>query len=104
MSWYMGMENVPAGKSMYTVHFTFDPEDTPVSQLCTEELDIILPHSNDAFYVPNHPDFQREMQETYGDKWSETIIVGVINQSDGYVMFRADWNEAGNQELPPHQP
>lgn len=99
MSFYMGMENVPAGKAMYTVHITFDAETTPISALCTEEIDIILPKSSETFYVPNHPDFQREAQYTYGDNWSDCIIVGVVNQSDGYVVFRANWDEEGNHEV-----
>lgn len=98
---WMNLDQLPANSSMYTVFVTMDDESTPVSRLCTEEIDIVLPTRNEAFYVPNHEDFKKLAEETYGPNWSEMLIVAVANQSQGYMVFEANWDEEGNHEVDP---
>lgn len=84
MTMFMNLDTIPAGKSMFTVAWTDAPVDTPKDEQWYEEYDLVFKTSASsgtiATYATARPDWPYE-----GGR-----IVGVANQSDGYVL-REDW-------------
>ena len=78
---WMNIDQVPVGKSMYTLYLTSDPVDTPPNQRCCEEVDVIT--SSRASVAEVIEAAREEIEGTYS---SSMRIIGVTNESDGYVM------------------
>lgn len=80
---WMNLHDLPAGKSMYTIAVTDFPADTPESERFYDEVDFVAPSSSTAAQVIERARLSGEL-EGYDD----FRIVGVANQSDGYVMIQ----------------
>lgn len=96
---WMNLDQLPAGKSMYTVYVTVDPEGTARSAMSADEVDVVAKRSaewgevcSDGFV---HDSFGGEPDERTAGVWiremcgEDARIIGVVNQSDGYVVFDA---------------
>jgi len=79
---WMNLDTLPVGKSMYTIAVTTAPVDTPTDERYIEEYDLVFNSRASVgtliTYAVARPDWP------YGD---DARIVGVANQSDGYVMI-----------------
>lgn len=84
MSFMVNIDQVPVGQSYYTVYVTWDKPGTARSAMCTEEVDLVMRSTNAwgtvATYVAS------SMAAGYEPGYR---VVGVVNQSDGYVMYDA---------------
>lgn len=92
MMW-MNLDQLPVGKSMYTVYVTTDPEGTTRDEMEAEEVDVVASSSaswgtvvNDGKVHPEGENAGAYIRESYG---LDSRIVGVVNQSDGYVVYDA---------------
>lgn len=78
---WMNLDQLPAGKSMYTIAVTAAPVDCSEDERYYEEYDLVFKSSASVgtliTYAMARPDW---------DFVEGTRIVGVANQSDGYVM------------------
>lgn len=99
---FMNLDTLPAGKSLYTVHVTTDPEGTPRAQMGADEVDVVARSSvgfeswgtvcNDGQELR---DFQAEGNHRPATNWilemygEDSRVIGVVNQSDGYVVYDA---------------
>lgn len=81
---WMNLDALPTGKSMYTVHVTCDPEGTDRSKMSAEEVDVVAPSRATWNEVVNQA--ASELVEMYGP---DSRVVGVVNQTDGFVMYDA---------------
>ena len=79
---FTNIDQVPAGKHMYTVYVTTDPRDTPRSQLGADEVDVVAPANAEWGVVVDQ--VASELVADYGvDSW----VVGVVNQSRSVVIY-----------------
>lgn len=96
---WMNLDTLPAGRSMYTVYVTCEPEGTARSQMSADEVDVVARSSaswgevcNDGQVLRdfreegNHTPATSRMLEMYGE---DMRVIGIVNQSDGYVVFDA---------------
>ena len=90
---WMNLDQLPAGKHMYTVYVTLDPEGTPRNEMSADEVDVVAPSRATWGEVVNdgavHPTGERSVDyllEMYG---AESRVIGVVDQSDGYVVYDA---------------
>lgn len=90
---WMNLDQLPAGKAMYTVYVSLDPEGTPRDETSADEVDIVAPAGSNWSDVINkgkaHPrgeDAKDFILDMYGP---ESRVVGVVNQSEGYVVYDA---------------
>lgn len=78
---WMNLDTLPANKRMYTIAVTTAPVDTPKDEQWYEEYDLVFNSGASVgtlvTYAVARPDWP------FGD---DARIVGVANQSDGYVM------------------
>lgn len=81
MTMFMNLDRLPAGQSMYTVFVTGDPAGTPRYDVCAEEVDVVTSSQADSVDVVRAG--LAEILDLYGP---EIRIIGVVNQSSGYVM------------------
>lgn len=90
---YVNLQNLPAGKSMYTVYVTIDPEGTPRDEMTADEVDVVAPSSaswgtvvNDGEAHPRGGNAGAYIRKLYG---LDSRIVGVVNQSAGVIIYDA---------------
>lgn len=88
---WMNLDTLPAGKSMYTVYVTTDPEGTPRSKMGADEVDIVASSRATwgevlSYGTANGVHAPTFLIDMYGE---DHRIVGVVNQSDDYVVFDA---------------
>jgi len=76
---YFNIDAIPVGKSLFTVAYTLDPVDTPADQRTHEEIDVI---------VPSRSAIDHLLVETK-DEVGEGRVVGIVNQSDGFVVIES---------------
>lgn len=96
---WMNLDQLPAGKAMFTVYVTLDPKGTPRDEMGADEVDVVAPRSSGRQGVlengTEHPDGGNAGEyiwQTYGPT---ARVVGVVNQSDGFVVY--DAFEAGDE-------
>jgi hypothetical protein len=77
---FVNLHNLPTGQSMYTLYLTMDPVGTPRDELCAEEIDVVA--SSRASVAEIIAAASAELE----DYEPSIRIIGVVNQSDGYVM------------------
>ena len=89
----MNIDALPAGKSLYTVHVTLDPEGTPRSEMAADEVDVVAGSRaswgqvvSDGVENDGGANAGGYIWATYGEN---ARVVGVVNQSDGFVLFDA---------------
>lgn len=78
---WMNLHTLPTGKSMYTVAVTLDPVDCDPQYASYDEVDVVA--SSRATVAEVIEAARAECVDMYGP---DHRIVGVSNQSDGYVM------------------
>ena len=102
---WMNLDQLPAGKAMFTVYVTVDPEGTNRSAMSAEEVDVVASRSASWGEVVNdggvHPRGERcvdYLLESYGP---DSRVIGVTNESDGYVVYDAfkAGDETGEDDL-----
>ncbi len=77
---YVNLHEVPAGKSMYTVALADAPVDLPKDErYIAEEIDILASTSASVADVIAAALTGEDLEGSYR-------VVGVVNQSDAYVM------------------
>jgi hypothetical protein len=81
---FMNLDTLPVGKSYYTVYVTLDPKGTPRLEMSADEVDVVAPSSASRDEVVN--ECAAEIVSDYG---TDARVVGVVNQSDGYVVYDA---------------
>lgn len=78
---WMNLQDLPAGKSMFTIAVTYAPVDTPDDERYYEEYDLVFASTASVgtlvTYAVARPDWP------YGD---DARIVGVSDQSAGEVL------------------
>ena len=96
---WMNLDQLPAGKSMFTVYVTLDPKGTPRDEMGADEVDVVAPSSasrdaiiNDGAVHPKGENAGAFIREMYG---LDSRVVGVVNQSEGYIVY--DAFEAGDE-------
>jgi hypothetical protein len=81
---WMNLDQLPAGKSMFTVGVTNAPVDTPEDERYYEEVDVVFNSSASVgtivTYAMGRPDWPYD---------ENARVIGVSNQSDGYVLQQA---------------
>lgn len=78
---WVNLHTLPVGQSMYTLYLTSDPVGTPRDAIYTEEVDVIT--SSRASVAEVVEAAREEIDSSYD---SSMRIIGVTNESDGYVM------------------
>lgn len=80
--WYMNLDALPPGKQMYMAAITSEFDETHDGEY--DEYDIVLPSGlgKDAALALIRED--PEFIELYG---ADANIRGLINQSEGYIIF-----------------
>lgn len=99
---YVNLHTLPAGQSMYTLHLTMDPQGTNRSDMSTEEVDIVAPRDLDAAGMMNRAETKQELKDLFGEpEWLEARLVGLVDQSEGYVVYDAfqTGDETGDNDL-----
>lgn len=90
---WMNLDALPAGKSMYTVYVTTDPEGTPRSEMGADAVDIVASSSatwgSVCSYGTAHPSGEHAPTYIIGLYGEDARIIGVVNQSDAYVVYDA---------------
>ena len=81
---WVNLHSLPVGKSMYTIYLTTDPVGTPREHICVEEVDVIAASRASVAEV-----IEAAREEIDGTYSSAMRIIGVSNESDGYVMADA---------------
>jgi hypothetical protein len=76
---YFNIDAVPAGKSLFTVAHTTCPVDTPVADRYFDEIDVVAPTRAAVDHL---------LTETK-DEVGDGRVIGVINQSDGFVVIES---------------
>lgn len=76
---WMNLDQVPAGKHMFTVAVTESPVDTPADEIGYDEVDVIAPSRSTAREVVALADLEG---------YEHCRVIGVSDQSDGYVMWQ----------------
>lgn len=80
---YVNLHTLPANKAMYTVSFTWEEAGSTPDLMWTEEIDVVAPRGLTALEVAELT------QETIEKDYEEGArVIGVANQSDGYVMWK----------------
>jgi hypothetical protein len=85
---WMNLDQLPAGKSMYTIAVTSDPVDTPREDVCYDEIDVV------ARRGATITDVVEAAREEIARDYADCRVIGVSDQSDGYVMWQdpaGDW-------------
>lgn len=105
---FMNLDTLPAGTSLFTVYVTTDPEGTNRSEIAADEVDVLAPSSstwgqvcNDGIVntlEPGQHYANAYIHDAYGE---DARILGVVNQSGGYVVFDAfaEGMETGANDL-----
>lgn len=91
---YMNLHTLPADSAMLTLYITTDEEGTPRNETSAEEIDVVLPRrlrGRDA--IMNSEPVKAELRGVFGDEWTDTRVVGIVNQSDGFVVYDGFDNE-----------
>jgi hypothetical protein len=87
---YVNLDTLPAGQAMYTLHLTMDEVGTARSAMSTEEIDLVAPRGLSRDELMNREETKQELKDTFGEpEWLDTRLVGLVNQSDGYVVYDA---------------
>jgi len=76
---FVNIDQVPTGKSMYTVAVTDQPAGTPELDLHYDEVDVIAPSRATAAEVIAAADL---------DGYEGQRVIAVVNQSDAYVVVK----------------
>jgi hypothetical protein len=74
---WMNLHTLPAGQSMYTLAVTGDPVGTPKDEVEYDEVDVVAPRGASVAEIVAAADL---------DGYEGQRVIGVSNQSDGYVM------------------
>ena len=99
---YVNLDTIPAGQAMYTLHLTMDPLGTARSQMSTEEVDLVAPARLSRDELMNRDETKQELRDLFGEpEWLDARLVGLVNQSDGYVVYDAfkAGDETGKDDL-----
>lgn len=87
---YAYFGTLPVGTSLYTVYITADPEGTARSQMTCEEVDVLAPSRASWGTVASEGRINGRPQSRIVDDYGMDVrIIGVVNQSDGYVAYDA---------------
>lgn len=78
---WMNLDQLPAGKSMYTIAVTDQPLDTPADEIAYDEIDVVTSSRATAQEVVAAA--KDELEEYEGVR-----VIGVSNQSAGYVLWQ----------------
>lgn len=78
---WMNIDQVPAGQSMFTIGVTDAPVDTPEDERYYEEYDLVFRSGASVGTIVTYAMARPDWPYT-----GEVRVVGVSNQSDGYVM------------------
>ena len=81
---WMNLDQLPAGKSMFTIAVTSASVDTPEDERHYEEVDCVFNTRASAGTVVAYA--MARLDWPYGD---DVRVIGVANQSDGYVLSQA---------------
>lgn len=89
---WMNLDQLPTGKSMYTLWVTLDRYGTPREEMSAEEVDVVASsqaRSRDEILEGGtvHPTGEPAadyVREVYGES---ARVVGVTNQSEGFVFY-----------------
>jgi hypothetical protein len=76
---WMNLHTLPAGQSMYTLAVTSDPVGTPEDAVEYDEVDVVAPRGASVAQIVAAAD---------PDGYEHCRVVGVSNQSDGYVLVQ----------------
>ena len=83
---FMNLHTLPTGKHMFTLGVTTDPLDTPRIHRWYDEIDVVAPRNSTSTEV-----IAAAREQGLLEGYEDARIVGVVDQSDGYVL-REDWN------------
>lgn len=85
---YVNLHTLPADQAMFTVYVTLDPEGTHRSEITAEEVDIVYKRNATWGEIASYgtDDMGDRIVDAYGP---DARIVGIVNQSEGYVLFDA---------------
>lgn len=78
--WYMNLDTLPSGQSMFTVAVTEQPPGTPPDDLFYDEVDVVTSSTATVAEVIAAADLTG---------YEECRVIGVIDQSAGYVLAEA---------------
>lgn len=85
---FVNLDKLPAGQALYTLAVTSDPVETPRDLVSYDEIDVVAPA-----YSTAHEVVEAAREEIARDYESTARVVGVADQSKGYVMWQ---NSAGD--------
>jgi hypothetical protein len=76
---WVNLDQLPAGKSMYTIAVTDAPLGTPSDDMWYDEVDVVADSRLDAKGV---------LEQANLEGYEHCRVVGVSDQSSGYVMWQ----------------
>ena len=80
---WVNLHSLPVGQHMYTIAVTMDPPETDPRHMTYDEVDVVASSRATAREVLAAA--HDEIAETYP---STARVIGVSDQSDGYVMWQ----------------
>lgn len=106
MTVFTNIDQVPAGRCLFTLHVTLDPEGTPRSQMACEEEDAVAPSGATWGQVVNDGEVVGHRESNVGAVLRAVYgldmrVIGVVDQSCGYVLYDAfkAGDETGEDDL-----
>lgn len=83
MDFFMNIDQIPAGQALYTLALTDAPVGTPQDELGYDEVDFRC-----STRLMAHEVARRAQQAGALEGYEGCRVIGVSNQSDGYVMWQ----------------